>query len=171
MLTMPRCLQLLAVTLAVTSFSNNSLATAPFQKRFEASYVKKSGDKEFQAAFKKSGCYTCHVKRKKKEVVNAYGWELSLLIKDNVKDRIDEAKKKGSEARKAEEEKVLKEFDEAMKKVETKRSPSKELYAEMFKAHRLPTAEGAKSVRKKYEGEDEAVDVDDDGEEDEEAKE
>ena len=38
---------------------------------------------------------------------------------------------------------------DAMKKVETKKSLTKELYADLFKAHRLPSAAGAKSLREK----------------------
>jgi len=139
---------LLAVIAAVTFVGSKTFAIAPFKKAFSATYVKESGDKDFQTAFKKSGCYTCHVKGKKKDVVNAYGWELAKLIEGSAKDRIDAARKNGKDAKKAEGEKLLKELKAALKKVEATKAPSGTTYGELFKAHELPSAEGAKSVRK-----------------------
>ena len=119
------------------------LATTPFKKPFDEQYVKESGDEAFQAAFRKDGCYVCHVKEtKKKDTVNHYGNELAKLIPGNVQQRLDEARKGGRAAKAAEEAKVLKEFIEAMKKVEAVNSPSGVPYGELFKSHQLPPHEG-----------------------------
>ncbi|MDP6556726.1 MAG: hypothetical protein QGG71_18790 [Pirellulaceae bacterium] len=125
-----------------------SFASSPFKKAFDAKYVKDSGNAEFQAAFKKMGCYTCHVKDKKKDFVNAYGWELSKLIEGNAKDRVSAARKNGSSAKKAEEGKLLKELEVAMDKAEALKAASGEAYGELFKTHKLPSADGEQSVRK-----------------------
>jgi hypothetical protein len=136
-----------AVIAAVSFAGSTTFAIAPFKKAFDTKYVKKSGDKDFQAAFKKAGCYTCHVKGKKKNVLNAYGLELAKLIEGSAKDRIDAARKKGSDGKKAEGAKLLKELEAALKKVEATKAPSGKTYGELFKSHGLPPADGAKSVR------------------------
>ncbi|MCA9123517.1 MAG: hypothetical protein H6822_32975 [Planctomycetaceae bacterium] len=117
-------------------------ATSPFKKAFDERYVKDSGNEEFQAAFRKDGCYVCHVKEKKKDFVNHYGHELAKLIPGNVQTRLDEARKNGREAKDAEEQQTLKELAEAMKKVEEIKSPSGVTYGELFKSHKLPSHEG-----------------------------
>ncbi len=138
---------LLLVLIAVVSVSSSAFAISPFKKAFDEKYVKESGDEEFQAAFRKAGCYTCHVREKKKNFVNAFGWELAQLIEGSAKDRTDAARKDGSDAKKAEEAKLVKEFVAALQKVEAIKASSGETYGELFKAHGLPTADGAKSIR------------------------
>jgi len=138
------------LTIAVTSiamlvlFSSTSLALSPFKKSFDEKYVKNSGDAEFQTAFRKQGCYVCHVKGQKKEFVNAYGHELAKLIEGNAKERLDAARKNGKAAQKAEEEKILEELKAVFTKVETVKSPDGVTYGEMFKSHKLPALEGKK---------------------------
>lgn len=138
---------LLLVLVTAISFSGSAFAISPFKKAFDAKYVKESGDKDFQTAFRKAGCYTCHVRGKKKDFVNAFGWELSQLIEGNAKERTDAAREDGSDAKKAEEAKLVKEFEAALAKVEEIKAPSGETYGELLKAHGLPTADGAKSLR------------------------
>ena len=142
-----RCLVVLSLIAAVSLATSTTFATSPFKKAFDEKYVKNSGDAEFQASFRKGGCYNCHVKGEKMDVLNAYGLQLAGLIEGNAKDRIDAAKEESSDAKTAEEEKLLKEFAAALKKAETIKAPSGETYGELFKAHRLPTADGAKSIR------------------------
>jgi hypothetical protein len=142
-----KSLVVLALVAAVSLVGSTSLALSPFKKAFDEKYVKASGNADFQAAFKKASCNTCHVKDKKKDFVNAYGWELAELIEGSAKGRIDAAKEEGSDAKKAEEEKVLKELVAALKKVEAVKSPSGETYGELFKAHSLPTPDEGKSTR------------------------
>jgi cytochrome c553 len=127
--------------------ANAAFANSPFKKVFDERYVKDSGNEEFQAAFRKDGCYVCHVKDKKKDIVNHYGNELAKLIPGNVEQRLDEARKGGRAARDAEEEKVLKELAEAMQKVEEIESPSGVTYGELFKSHQLPPHEGEFSTK------------------------
>ena len=139
---------LLLVLITVVSLSNSmTFAVAPFKKAFDAKYVKESGDEDFQTTFRKTGCYTCHVKGKKKDFVNAYGWELAELLEGNAKDRIAAARKNGKDAKKAEEQKLTKELEVAMQKAEAIQTLSGDTYGELFKAHGLPTADGAKSLR------------------------
>ncbi len=135
----------IAASIAVGA--NGAFAISPFKKSFDAKYVKKSDNTDFQAAFKKASCNTCHVKGKKKDYLNDYGLKLAELIKGNVKDQIDEAKKAGTDAKKAKEAEFVKEFEAALKKVEAKKGPDGKTYAELFKAHSLPSADGAKSIR------------------------
>ncbi len=133
------------VTLAVTS--TTTLAITPFKKPFDEKYVKDSDNADFRRAFRRAGCNVCHVKGKKRDYVNAYGLELSKLIPGSAQDRLDAAKEQGKEAKDAEQEKLLKEFTEAMSKVEAMKTSSGKTYGELFKAHELPPAEGAVSLR------------------------
>ena len=48
---------------------------------------------------------------------------------------------------KAEEVKLVKEIEAAFKKAEAAKSPAGKTFGELFKAHELPTADGAKSIR------------------------
>ncbi|MBC8355270.1 MAG: hypothetical protein H8E66_25115 [Planctomycetes bacterium] len=124
-----------------------ALAISPFKKAFDEQYVKNRGDEDFKTAFRKDGCYVCHVKKKKKDIVNHYGNELAKLIPGNVKERLDKARKDGRDAKTAEEEKTVKELAEAMKKVEGMKSPSGVTYGELFKSHQLPPHEGEFSTK------------------------
>jgi len=124
-----------------------TFATSPFKKAFDEQYVKDSGNEEFQAAFRKDNCFVCHVKEKEKHFVNHYGNELAKLIPGNVKERLDAARKGGKDAKAAEEEKVLKELAEAMKKVETLKSPSGATYGELFESQQLPPHSGEFSTK------------------------
>jgi hypothetical protein len=142
-----KSLLLLVLTAIIALGSSTAFAISPFKKAFDEKYVKESGNEEFQAAFRKAGCYNCHVREKKKDFVNAFGWELSQLIEGNAKDRTDAAREDGSDAKKAEEEKLVKELVAALEKVEAMKAPSGETYGELFKAHVLPTADEGKSIR------------------------
>ena len=138
---------LLIVVISV-SFASTGHALAPYKKVFDAKYVKPTGDAEFRAAFKKASCNTCHVKGKKKDVVNDFGLQLAELIEGNGKDRLAEARKGGADAKKAEQQKLIKELEEALTQVETAEAPGGGTYGELLKSHKLPGPEGAKSVRK-----------------------
>ena len=85
-------------------------ALAPFKKAFQKKYVDESDKDSLKEAFKKASCNTCHVKGEKKTVRNEYGDELAKLIDGDANQRIkDAAKEGGSEGRKSETEKVVKE--------------------------------------------------------------
>ncbi len=137
----------LATVVAAGFAPGAALAISPFKKAFDEKYVKASEDETFQATFRKAGCYTCHIKGKKKDVLNHYGWQLSQLIDGVAKDRIDAARKGGRDAKKAEETKLVKELEQAFKKAESIKTPDGKTYGELFKAHGLPPAAGAKSIR------------------------
>jgi hypothetical protein len=122
-------------------------AVAQFKKPFEEKYVENSDNEAFQKAFKKLSCNTCHIDDKKRDWVNAYGKALSELIPGNAKDRQDAAKEVSTEARKAEDEKLVAELMAAFEKVEALESPSGVTWGELLKSHMLPSAEGAESLR------------------------
>lgn len=147
-MTMRTCLFIFLVSMVTVSvLKGTATALPPFKKAFDQKYVKKSDDDAYKKAFKKAACYTCHVKGKKKDWLNLYGQELAKLVPGNAKQRLDEAKKKASNERKVENEKVRKELEVAFEKVGKLKSPSGVLYDELFKAHKLPTPKGAKSVK------------------------
>ncbi len=117
----------------------SALALAPFKKAFQKRYVDPSDSEAFKAAFKKASCNTCHVKGKKKDVRNPYGDELAKLIEGDANARIKAAAKEGgSEGRKAETEKILKELEAAFAKVETLKSPTGETFGDRLKNGLLP---------------------------------
>ncbi|HQX53449.1 MAG TPA: hypothetical protein PK992_16835 [Planctomycetaceae bacterium] len=126
--------------------TETSRAIAPFKKAFEEKYVKSSDNDDFKAAFKKGGCNVCHAKDQKKDWLNAYGLALAKNIPGSVKERLDKAKAEGAEASKAENEKLLEELKAAFEKAEETKSPSETTFGAMFKDHKLPTDEGARSV-------------------------
>lgn len=132
------------VLLIATSTSN---ALSPFKKAFDAKYVKSSDSDEFKSLFKKSSCNTCHVKGEKKDWLNAYGLSLAKQIQGNAKQRLATAKAAGTDALATENKKLLNELEHAFTKTEAVKSPSGELFIAMLKEHKLPTADGAKSVK------------------------
>ena len=138
---------LLALLTAAAATPGTASAISPFKKAFEEKYVKNSGNAQFQDEFRKATCNVCHVKDKKKDVVNEFGFQLASLIEGNAKDRIDAAAKNGAAAKSAEEEKVLKEFRAALEAVQAMKMTSGTTYGEAFLAHRLPSGEGEKSIR------------------------
>ena len=113
-------------------------AIAPFKKAFQEKYVDKSEHEELKASFKKASCNTCHVKGEAKEKRNDYGEELSKLIEGDANQRIKTAREAGSEAGKAETDKILKELDKAFDTVAKKESKSKIKYGDLLKAGKLP---------------------------------
>ena len=142
--------QALALFLSLSTLfvaAKTSSALAPFKKAFDVQYVKSSDSDEFKADFKKLSCNTCHVKGKKKDWLNAYGKELAGLIPGNAKQRLDDGKAKGPDAKKAENAKLVQELKDAFPKVEEKKSPSGVTFGELFESHQLPTKEGAGSVK------------------------
>ncbi|MFV1967701.1 MAG: hypothetical protein ACC628_19905 [Pirellulaceae bacterium] len=117
-----------------------------FKKTFDEVYVKESGDEAFKERFKKNGCNVCHVKGRKRDVVNAYGMGLAKLIPGNAKQRIANAKGVSSEAKDAEEATLINELKAALKKVEGTKLPTGETYGEMLESHQLPSGEAAGSI-------------------------
>jgi len=127
-----------AVTLSMLVPSAQALP--PFKNAFDAKYVKESENTEWQALAKKEGCNICHVKgEKEKNKQNAYGKELNKLIEGDAANRQKEAKAAGTLDE--ENEKLLKELDEAFKKVEEMKSPTGETFGELLKAGKLPVTQ------------------------------
>jgi hypothetical protein len=141
----------------VSVLAGTAAASTPFKRAFSEKYVKTSDSAEFKKAYRKAGCYACHIKGKKKDWLNLYGHQLAKLISGNVKQRQDEAKKKGSDERKAEDEKIAKELEIAFEKVGKMKSPSGIPYDELFKAHKLPMPDGAISLKEEAENVQERV--------------
>ena len=128
------------LALCVVFVSRPANALTEFKKAFEDRYSKKSDNKEFQDAVKKQSCNVCHVKGEKKDVRNAYGEELAKLVEGSAKERIDKAG--DAAAKKAEKAKLVKEIEEAFKKVEEMKSdPEKEdseTFGQRLKSNKLP---------------------------------
>jgi hypothetical protein len=136
------CFGILACSLVGQDVS----ALTQFKKTFDSVYVRDSDDDEFKQLYRKNACNVCHVKGKKRDVVNAYGMELADLIPGNAKQRLAEARDVSSEAKEAEEERILKELEAALKKVENVKLPTGETYGDILRSHRLPLGEAAGSV-------------------------
>lgn len=123
----------------VALISPKAEAIAPFKKAFQQKYVDTTDNDEFKQDFKKSSCNACHVKGEKKTVRNAYGDELAKILEGNANERIKAAGKEGgSDGRKAETEKVLKELDVAFGKVEKAKASSGQTYGEMLENGEIP---------------------------------
>jgi hypothetical protein len=114
----------------------SALALPPFFKEFQATYLKPDSadgaDKEFAAlVIDKVKCNVCHVAGKPKKMRNAYGTQLSeILKKDNFKpDRL-----------KAEPEKVKEEIVAAFNAVAAKKSgdESSPTFGELIAQRKLP---------------------------------
>ncbi len=134
----------------ICSQFESAMAIAPFKKIFAERYVKHSDDEGFQKTFKKVGCNTCHIKKKKRDYVNTYGMKLSDLISGNAKDRLDAAEKAGGlEAKRAENALLLKELEIALKQVEGMPAADGMTYAEFFASHQLPVEKQGISLRPK----------------------
>jgi hypothetical protein len=128
-------------------FATQVLAVVQFKKPFDEKYVEASDNTAFQRAYKKQNCNTCHIDKKKRDWVNAYGKALAEFIPGNAKDRQDAAKAISIEARKAEDKKLIAELKVAFEKVEALESPSGVTWGELLKSHMLPSAAGAESLR------------------------
>lgn len=113
-----------------------ALALPPFFKEFQATYLKPDSSDEQEQAFAKQvtdsvKCNVCHVQGEKKTVRNAYGTQLSeLLKKDNFKaDRL-----------KAEPDKCKAEIVAAFEAVASKKSGDENspTFGELIAQHKLP---------------------------------
>jgi hypothetical protein len=121
-------------------------AHAPFKKPFEEKYVKSSPGSEFKVTFRKAGCNVCHVKGKPKDWLNGYGHELAKHLEGRAEERLKQAKAESRDAYKAENEKLLEELKEAIKKSEKAKMKDGTAYGQLFKDLKLPTEEGARSL-------------------------
>jgi hypothetical protein len=136
---MNRILAGLVVASLAIALSSPAQALIQFRKAFQEKYVDKNEHPEIKAAFRKAGCFTCHIKgTTEKDIRNRYAHELSKLIEGDAQDRIKEATANGRAARDAEVDKLLKELDQAFEKVAKMKSPTGESYEERIKAGQLP---------------------------------
>ena len=115
-------------------------ALPKFKAAFEKRYTEENDNEEFKAAVKKEACNVCHVKGEKKDVRNSYGEALSKLIEGEAQQRLKDASDKM-----AEEEKILKELEEAFGKVESEKvdekNPSSPTFGDLLKQGQLPGGE------------------------------
>jgi hypothetical protein len=115
-------------------------ALPKFKLAFEKRYSEEHGNEDFKAAVKKEACNVCHVKGEKKEVRNSYGEALSKLIEGDAQQRLKDASDKMSE-----EEKILKELEEAFGKVEKQnvdeKNPSSPTFGALIEQGQLPGGE------------------------------
>lgn len=135
-----------AATLAATA--RPASAVPQFQVEFWKKYVNDSEDKEWQELVKKKAkCNVCHQGLKKREHVNAYGYQLSLLLdrKEDMKDKekIQEVLEKVGKVH-SDPNDWDKEKDEKEKK-----SPT---FEELIKAGKLPAGDLKKLQEEPEEG-------------------
>jgi len=117
-----------------------ALAIPPFMKEFQAKYLKPDSADEKDKEFAKlvsdtTKCNVCHVQGQEKKVRNAYGNEVSMLLKkDNFK----------AERLKDEADKVTAEIVAALDAVAAKKSgdDASPTYGQLIAEHKLPGGEG-----------------------------
>jgi len=116
----------------------NVWALPQFKKEFDAKWVDKNSDAEFKKLAKKQSCNVCHIKGKPKTNHNEFGDALEELIPGSAKERLQTATDLGEAAKEAEIEKLIKEFDEALKKVEGMKASDGSTYGQRLANHQLP---------------------------------
>ena len=112
------------------------LGLPEFKKAFTDKYAGDGASDDFKKLVRKAGCNVCHVPRQKKEVHNAYGEELEELITGHAQERKKEAKEEGREEE--EKQKLLAEFEVALKKVAAMTNEDGETYGERIEEGKLP---------------------------------
>src|SRR5690606_38228511 len=103
--TMKRMLICLAIGGLGIALVSPVQALPQFRKAFQDKYVDPSPNAELKAAFRKGGCWVCHIKGEEKTVHNRYGKGLEKLIEGNAQERVKAASASGLAARNAELEK------------------------------------------------------------------
>ena len=112
-----------------------AMAITEFNKQWKAKFLSEDASAEFKRAAKKAGCNVCHVKGKKKDVVNSFGKEVGELVKDmDITQRIEKVKKEDKEVRDAVREELTAEFDKILDVLGKKEAPSGKTYAEAIAA-------------------------------------
>ncbi|GIW92144.1 MAG: hypothetical protein KatS3mg110_0185 [Pirellulaceae bacterium] len=126
-------------TLLVLAVSGSVQALPKFRQAFEKRYVDAAKNADFAEAVKKEGCNVCHVKGEQKSVRNAYGKVLADLIPGDAQERL----KAAGDNKAAEEEKLLKELEEAFTKAEKRPVNGKdgETFGDRIKAGKLPAGD------------------------------
>lgn len=135
-----RLIGLFGLLTLVFGVVQSAQALPKFKNAFEKRYVEESGNEEFKKVAKKESCNVCHVKGEKKDVRNTFGTALSKLIGGDAQQRLKDATDKA-----AEEEKILKQLEDAFAKVEIQKvdekDPSSPTFGDLLKAGKLPAAE------------------------------
>ncbi len=112
------------------------LALPKFRQAFEKRYVDATKNAAFAELVKKEGCNVCHVKGEQKNVRNAYGKVLAGLIPGDAQERLKQA----GDSKAQEEQKLLKELEEAFTKAEKTpvNGTNGETFGDRLKAGKLP---------------------------------
>jgi hypothetical protein len=132
-------LLMIGAACAISFIVPNVWALPQFKKEFDTKWVDKPDtDADFKKLAKKQSCNICHVKGKPKDNHNEFGVALEELIEGSAKERLQDATDKGKEAKEAEIEKLVKEFDEALKKVEVMKTADGSTYGQRLANHQLP---------------------------------
>jgi len=83
-------------------------------------------------------CNACHVKGEEKDVLNPFGKKIDKLIEGmNVTERLEAAKELEIEEQDLVEEEIAKEFLEALKKLDSMKTPCGKTYAEVIAAGKI----------------------------------
>lgn len=132
-----RIVWLVGGLLAAFALAESAWALPKFRQAFEKRYVDAQKNAAFAEAVKKEGCNVCHVKGEQKSQRNAYGKVLADLIPGDAQQRLKDA---GEAGKAAEEEKLLKELEEAFTKAEKVKVSGNggETFGDRLKAGKLP---------------------------------
>ena len=131
-------LLMIGAACAISFIVPNVWALPQFKKEFDTKWVDKNSDTDFKKLAKKQSCNICHVKGKPKDNHNEFGDALEHLIEGSAKDRLADATDKGEEAKDAETKKLVEEFSEALKKVESMKASDGSTFGDRLKNHKLP---------------------------------
>ena len=122
-------------------------ALPPFRSPLEDRYAQT--DLKWRQELRRANCNICHIRKKEKRFVNAYGKLLADLIPGNAQDRLAAAKSIGDEARAAEYTIVMHELGEAIKKAEDLRDSAGVTHGELFRSRKLPSGDERHALREK----------------------
>ena len=113
-----------ALSICFLSGSRNASATPDLKKRFDEKY---KDNAELKKVVDEAKCNLCHIDKMPKTARNEYGKALSEAVKPGFKQRLKDDKAA-----------ALKEFDEALTAVESKKSSGGMTFGELLKAGKAP---------------------------------
>ena len=126
-----RKLMILTIGAIACLLVSPAVAFPPFKTEFQKKYVDPSDNDDFEAAVKKAGCYSCHVKgAKSKKELNAYGHELHEALEESGENPKDLMKK--------DKAKLLMLLDEAFDAVYDKKADDEKTFGDRIEAGELP---------------------------------
>ncbi|HEY6563241.1 MAG TPA: hypothetical protein VIY86_01985 [Pirellulaceae bacterium] len=133
---MRRGMSVVVALLFCGALAPNVFGLPEFKKAFTQKYAGENVPEDFKKLLRKTNCNVCHVARKPKQERNAYGEALANLIPGDAADRKKTAKKEGKDKEVTAE--ILKEFEDALTKVEAEKNSAGETFGDRLKSGKLP---------------------------------